>query len=75
MNKFFMGLFTVLTVFAGMATTGTHLVSKGDTTDNLAHTAAQASMARSIRNGSVGYYSTGGYSRSGSSGGSYRGGK
>ena len=74
MNKFFMGLFTVLTVFAGLATMKTQPVSKGDTVTNLSHTAAQrrvaqATMARSIRVGSAGY------SRSGSSGGSYRGGK
>jgi len=75
-NKLFMGLFSVLTVLAGMATTATYPVSKGDTVGNLAHTAAQrsvaqATMARSIRVGSAGY-SAGGYSRGG---GSYRGGK
>ena len=74
-----MGLFTVLTVVAGMTTTATLPVSKGDSASNLAHTAAQrsvaqATMTRSIRVGSAGY-SAGGYSRGSYSGGSYRGGK
>ncbi len=80
MSKFFMGLFTVLTVMAGISSTNTHPVSKGDNVNNLAHEAALKSVtlavmaSRSVRVGSAGY-SSGSYSRGGYSGGSYRGGK
>lgn len=74
-----MGLFSVLTVFAGMATMTAPPISKGDNANNLSHAAAlrivtQAATARSVRVGSAGY-AAGGYSRGGYSGGSYRGGK
>ena len=84
MNKFFMGLFTVLTVVAGLSSTATYPVSKGGNVNKLSHAAAQRSVtqaaaARSIRVGSAGFstggFSGGGYSGGGYSGGSYRGGK